>query len=53
MSDRGYSFAVINSPTDYADAKCYKATWLVKVESLLMRTPANRATAPVFSKCQF
>ena len=52
MSDKGYSFATIHSPTDYADAKCYKATWLVKFESLL-RTSTNRATSPVFSKCEF
>jgi hypothetical protein len=52
MSDKGYSFAVINSPTDYVDAKCYKATWLVKFESLL-RTPTNSATPPVSGKCQF
>jgi len=52
MTEKGYSFATIHSPTDYADAKCYKATWLVKFESL-MRTPTNRATAPVFSKCRF
>jgi hypothetical protein len=54
MSDKGYELAPIRSLADHFDAKCYKATWLVKFLSLL-RTPAHplSASAPASGPCQF
>ena len=54
MSDKGYELAPIRSLADHFDAKCYKATWLVKFLSLL-RTPAHppSASAPAVGPCQF
>jgi len=51
---KGYELAPIRSLADHFDAKCYKATWLVKFLSLL-RTPAHplSASAPASGPCQF
>jgi hypothetical protein len=32
MSDKGYSFAPIHSLRDHVNAKCYRPTWLVKLD---------------------
>src|SRR5580700_10021113 len=40
MSDKGYSFAPIHSLIHHVNADCYRPTWLVKIESLVL-TPAN------------
>lgn len=54
MSDKGYDLAPIHSLADHFNAKCYKATWLVKFLSML-RSPANplSSSAPAFGPCQF
>ena len=54
MSDKGYSFAPINSLPDHVKADCYRPTWFVKIESLV-RTPANplSPSAPAVGPCQF
>jgi hypothetical protein len=52
MNDKGYSFAPIHSLVDHVKADCYRATWYVKIESLV-RTPTNPLTAPAIGPCQF